>query len=58
MIWHSRHHSKDGLAAADAKRVKRQKKAERSRQGKAQQEAAEAKRVNNWLDRCRSQKEV
>ena len=58
VIWHSRHHSKEGLAAGDAERVKQQRKAERSRQGRAQQEAPEAQRVNTWLDSCRMQKEV
>ena len=58
VLWHKTHARRDGLTAGDAKKVKKQKKTERNRQGKAQQETAWAKRVTSWLDKCRSQKEV
>ena len=40
VLWHRTHAHRDGLTAGDAEKVKKQKKAERSRQGQAQQETA------------------
>ena len=57
VIWHSRHRSNDGLMAGDAKRVRQQRKADRSRQGRAQQEVAEARKANVGLQSFMDQKE-
>ena len=58
VLWHKLHAYTDGLTTGDARRVKKQRKAERSRQGKAQQEAVLAKRVHRWLDKSRRATEV
>ena len=58
VLWHKKHAHKDGLTTGDARKVKKQRKADRSRQGKARQETALVKRVNSWLDKGRNAKEV
>ena len=58
VLWHKLHAHADGLMIGDARQVKTQRRAERRRKGKAQQQAALAKKLHRWLDKSKRPEEV